>query len=392
VEIAMPLNALEVRAAKPSDKSYKMSDGRGLYLLVRPSGDKVWRCDYKQDGTYKTASFGKFPEISITAAREKREALRAELRAVTAAPDAPPAEPFKTFALRWLEGRKTVLDEGYAERVRIRLVQDVFPYIGAKPVNEIEPQDVLVALRAVEDRGALEAAKRIRQYISNSFKLAIAEGKCKYNPAGDLSAALKPKPRVKHRSALQLDQMPDFLSRLRRVTDTQAKLALRLVLYTVARTDEVRFANWSEFEGLSGADPTWRIPADRMKMHREHRIPLSRQAVLALKEIRAVGDPGDYLFASDTRSGVISENAMLTILYNNGYYGKATVHGFRTTFSTAANESGKWNRDWIEMALAHGDDDAVRGAYNAAEYMPQRRKLLQWWGNLLDAKEAEGFI
>ncbi|MDR3525855.1 MAG: tyrosine-type recombinase/integrase [Rhizomicrobium sp.] len=389
----MPLNPLEARAAKPKDKSYKLSDGRGLYLLVRPSGDKVWRCDYIAGGQRKTAAFGCFPELSITGAREKREALRSSVKAAAAPMDGKTrTETFKVVAERWFEGRKTVLSEEYAARVWLRLEQDVLPHIGKRPINEITAPDVLAALRLVEGRSAIEAAKRIRQYVSNIFALAIAEGLCAFNPAGDLAPALKPKPRVKHRSAMRLDQMTDFMARLRSVTDTQAKRALQLVLYTVARTDEIRFAKWSEFEALEGPEPIWRLPADRMKMGREHIIPLSKQALRTLEAIREEGQTGNLLFASDTRSGVISENAMLTILYNNGFYGKATVHGFRTTFSTAANESGKWNRDWIEMALAHGDCDAVRGAYNAAEYMTQRRELLQWWGNLLEAKEAEGFI
>ena len=389
----MSLTPLEAKNAKPKEKPYKLSDGRGLYLWLSSSGSKIWRCDLEGDGKRRTVVLGAFPEMSISAAREKREGLRVRGRGpLKPAPAAPPAESFRIVALRWFEGRNTVLTEEYGACVWGRLERDIFPYIGERTITEIKPQDVLAALRLVEGRNAIEAAKRIRQYVSNIFKLAIAEGICEYNPAGDLGPALKPSPRVKHHKALKLDQIADFLNRLHSVTDTKTKRALQLVLYTVARTDEIRFAKWSEFENLDSAEPIWRLAESRMKMGREHIVPLSSQALRTLAAIRERDSASGYLFAADTRSGVISENAMLTILYDHGYYGKATVHGFRTTFSTAANESGQWNSDWIEMSLAHGDSDLVRGAYNAAQYMPQRRKLLQWWGNLLDAKEAEGFI
>ena len=363
------------RNAKPTEKQRKLTDDKGLYLLVLPSGGKSWRYAYRFDGKQKALALGQYPAVSLVAARGKRDDARKLLDAGIDPSAEAKSDTFESFARRWHDTNKGQWVPAHAERVLSRIERDVFPTLGQRPITQIEATDVLDVLRKVEERGALDISKRLRQSIGAVFRFAIAEGKAKTNPAADVGDALKPKPKVKHFAALKAADVPALVQAIRAYDgEAQTRLALLLTLHTFVRTNETRFARWSEFEDLDGDAPLWRIPKERMKMGREHLVPLTPQVVAILRELREVND-GDMLF------GGMSQNTMIFALYRMGYHSRLTVHGFRRMASTILNEQG-FNRDWIERQLAHVDDE-VRGAYNAAEWLTGRREMMQWWSDYL---------
>ena len=363
------------RNAKPTEKQRKLTDDKGLYLLVLPSGGKSWRYAYRFDGKQKALALGQYPAVSLVAARGKRDDARKLLDAGIDPSAEAKSDTFESFARRWHDTNKGQWVPAHAERVLSRIERDVFPTLGQRPITQIEAPDVLDVLRKVEERGALDISKRLRQSIGAVFRFAIAEGKAKTNPAADVGDALKPKPKVKHFAALKAADVPALVQAIRAYDgEAQTRLALLLTLHTFVRTNETRFARWSEFEDLDGDAPLWRIPKERMKMGREHLVPLTPQVVAILRELREVND-GDMLF------GGMSQNTMIFALYRMGYHSRLTVHGFRRMASTILNEQG-FNRDWIERQLAHVDDE-VRGAYNAAEWLTGRREMMQWWSDYL---------
>ncbi|HEX5362386.1 MAG TPA: integrase arm-type DNA-binding domain-containing protein [Fluviicoccus sp.] len=381
----MALSDSACRNAKADGKQKKLSDGGGMYLLVLPTGGKSWRLGYRFDGKQKAISLGPYPAVSLAEARAKREAAK-KLLAAGKDPNikSEPAQSdtFESFARRWHDNEKGGWVQAHAERVLSRMERDVFPEIGAKAITAIEAPDILALLRKVEDRGALDISKRLRQSIGAVFRFAIAEGKAKHNPAADVGDALKPKPKVKHFASLKAGEIPDLLARIDAYDgEAQTRLALLLTLHTFVRTSEARFAAWPEFEDLDGPAPLWRIPGSRMKMGREHLVPLTPQVVDILRELRALNG-GHYLFPGAGGRGVMSQNTMIFALYRMGYHSKLTVHGFRSMASTILNEA-HFNRDWIERQLAHAEDDEVRGAYNAAEWLPGRREMMKWWSDYL---------
>lgn len=292
---------------------------------------------------------------------------------------------FEAVANEWFDLRKEMWVKSYADRLRSRLDADLLPALGSRPIASIEPIEVLDVIRKVEKRDAVEMAKRIMQMASAIFRYAVATSRCPRDPTFDLRGALKPSTEVKSRSALAASELPDFLGRLTAYDGGDVtRLALELVILTFVRTGELRFATWAEFEGLNGDAPLWRIPPERMKMRRSHLVPLAPQTVVVLKKLRTLYPRHDNLFPAPTRSKVISENTMLYALYRMGYHGRATVHGFRKTASTVLNEQG-YNRDWIEMQLAHAEG-SVRSIYNAAEWLPGRRQMMRWWADYLDRR------
>jgi integrase len=385
---SMPLSEAKCRNEKPGEKQKKLSDGGGLYLLVLPTGGKSWRLGYRFGGKQKAISFGPYPAVSLSEARGKRDDAKKLLAAgkdpgVRQEPK--PGNTFEDIARRWHDNEKSGWVKAHADRVLSRIERDVFPQIGSKPITEIEAPEILELLRKVEARGALDISKRLRQSIGSVFRFAIAEGKARHNPAADVGDALKPKPKVKHFASLKAADIPALIETINAYDgEHQTRLALLLTLHTFVRTSETRYAAWPEFEGLDGPEPLWRIPKERMKMGREHLVPLSPQAVAILREIRALND-AFYLFPGANGRGVMSQNTMIFALYRMGYHSKLTVHGFRSMASTILNEA-HFNRDWIERQLAHVEDNEVRGAYNAAEWLPSRRDMMIWWSNYLDAR------
>jgi integrase len=257
-----------------------------------------------------------------------------------------------------------------------RIEDDLIPQFGHIAVSQLDAPTILAALRKVEGRGALEVAKRLRQTIGQIMRYAIATGRASRDPAADLRGAMKPSPRVRHMAALRENDLPEFLTKLDAYEgDLRTRLAIELVMRTFVRTGEIRGARWAEIDG-----DLWRIPEARMKMGREHVVPLPSQTLDVLERLKAIGDP-EFVCR-------MSENTMLYAMYRMGYHSRATIHGFRSTASTILNESGLWSPDAIERQLAHVPGNVVRSAYNAAQYLPERRKMMAWWNDFLDQKKA----
>lgn len=315
------------------------------------------------------------------------EAIRAAIAGTTLQNEAPVrAETLADVAWEWFENKASAWKPSYAKRLKNRLETGLLDHIGKRPIQGISPVEVLEAVRKIELRDARETARRVLRIASAVFRYGIATGRCARDPTSDLRGALKPTRAVKHRAALTARELPTFLRNLRAYQGDLTKLAMKLALITFVRTAELRFATWSEFENLDGAEPIWRIPAERMKMGRVHLVPLPRQAVLLLKDIKRLKLGSSFVFPANTKRGVISENTLLFALYRMGYRRRATVHGFRSLASTVLNEA-QFNRDWVEMQLAHADN-TVRGAYNAAEWLSGRRTMLQWWADFLDTQHS----
>lgn len=381
----MSLTDVACRNAKPESKPKKLTDGAGLYLYLAPTGTKTWRVDYSQEGKRQTATLGQYPRVSLATARAMRDELKRGLmegREPMKSDALATQNPFQKVANEWLEARSPK----HHERIAARFRRDVFPAIGKMEIATIEAPDLLKVIRAVEDRGAQDVASRIHQTLGAIFRYGIACGFCKRDPAADLRGALRPAPRVKHMAALTAAELPVFLNALAKADcEPQTRLALQLVIHTATRTNEVRFGRWDEIDG-----DLWRIPGERMKMGTDHVIPLSKQALGILKQLRALSDGSDLIVPGDNPGKPISENRMLYLVYRLGMHTKATVHGFRSTFSTIANESEQWSADAIEKALAHSSKNAVRAAYYRGMRLDERRRLMQWWSDKLDEFKAAG--
>ena len=393
----MPLTNAKLRALKAGDRPFKVSDAEGLFILVNPSGSKLWRLAYRYKGKHKLLAFGVYPDVSLRDARRRREAAKEmledgrdpsqERKSEKRRERVAACHTFESVANEWFDRRKTGWVESYAVRLRSRLDADLMPELGPRPLASIEPIEILDALRKVEMRDAPEMARRIMQMASAIFRYGVATSRCARDPTADLRGALVVRKMVKSRAALSAEQLPEFLDQLDRYEgDATTRLALQLVLLTFVRSAELRFAEWSEFEGLSGREPVWRIPPDRMKMRRPHLVPLAPQAVKALVDLRKLSGTSSLLFPAATRSGVMSENTMIFALYRMGYHSRATVHGFRSTASTILNEH-QFNRDWIEMQLAHAEG-SVRSIYNLAQWLPGRRDMMNWWADHLDEQRT----
>lgn len=406
------LNDTQIRLLKPASRPFKKSDSGGLHILVKPTGAKLWKLAYRFEDKQRTLSGGTYPATSLAQARQWRdgakgalekgqdpgEAKKAEKRAARAAR----SNTFEMVARAWLASIRPQWSDRYAALVVSRFENDVFPKIGKLPIATIDGPTLRAMLKPIEERGAVEFAHRIRAHCGSVFRFAIADGKATSDPSTAIAGA-QPKPRpVVHRPRVKASEMPEFFSRFAKDEGHElTHLALRWTILTIVRTQETRFALKDELEGLGGPSPLWRIPPERMKMQNEHVVPLSRQAVALLPRILDLSGDSDFLFPMPgTKKGVISENRMLDCMYRMGYRGKATVHGFRGLASTVLNEETRfddrgeavrmWDADWIERQLAHVEQDEVRGAYNAAEWIGPRRRMLQWWADWLETQETAG--
>jgi integrase len=393
----MRLTDVRIRKAKPNSKAYKLSDDGGMYLLLKPNGGRYWRMDYRFGGKRRTLAFGVYPTVTLSDAREHRQEARRLLaqnidpglakKAGKRAGRFRGENTFEAVAREWLDNQRHRLAPRYYGLLLARLKADIFPQIGSRPVAEIDAPELLEALKKVEKRGVIETARRLRQTCGQIFRYAAASGRAKRDPSSDLRGALKSPGRPRGHKAMPHDELPKFLNALGTYEgDMRTRLALKLMVLTFARTTELRAARWSEIENLEGSQPLWRIPAERTKMKREHVVPLAPQAVNLLRELRALqgSDASQFLFPSPSREGHMSNNTMLYALYRMGYHSRATVHGFRTMASTLLNEMG-FRPDVIERQLAHQEQNAVRAAYNRAEYLSERRAMMKQWADCLDA-------
>ena len=391
----MALTDIRAKSARPQDKPYKLSDADGMYLLVQPNGAKYWRLKYRHAGKEKVLALGVFPEVGLKTARERRANARhmlasrrdpaAERKSEKLLANLRAGNTFETVAREWWEAKRNAWSTAYQSAVLSRLEDDLFPKIGALPITEIEAPALLEVIRGIERRGALELAKKAFGAAGQVFRYAIATARAKSDPTRDLRGALKTRD-VQHYARLTEADLPEFLEKLDAYDgNLLTRLAIRLLMLTFVRTGELRGARWPEFDQ---AKREWRIPAERMKMGVQHIVPLSTQAVAVLEQIRNLSGKRDHVFPNEHHpQKCMSENTILFGLYRMGYRGRATGHGFRATASTILNEQG-WNRDAIERQLAHSEKDDVRAAYNHAEYLPERRRMMQHWADYLDARHV----
>jgi integrase len=390
----MSLTDTEIRQAKPREREWKLSDGGGLYLLIRPNGSKLWKLKFRVNGREQKLSFGAYPTVSLKDARTRRDEARLELsrggdparqkREDKIAEKLRAGDRFEDIADEYIDKCEA---EGLAPATlkKLRWFLDLLrPAIGKRPIAEISPHELLAVLKKVERAGHRETAGRMRSFASRVFRYAVATMRASQDPAQPLRGALVA-PVAKHYAAIT---DPKALGGLLRAIDRYegvftTKFALQIAPHVFVRPGELRHAEWSEFD-LENA--VWRIPAGKMKARRPHAVPLSRQVLEYLKALMVLTGSGGFVFPSlQARGRPISENTINAALRRMGFSGdEMTGHGLRATASTLLNESGKWSADAIERALAHKDTDAVRGIYHRGQHWEERVIMAQWWSNYVD--------
>jgi integrase len=404
-----PLSDPKCEAAKPRDKDYKLFDGQGLFLLVKPSGVKTWRFKFtRPDGREGLATFGNYPALGLKAARERRaEALEllaigrdpveaAKLAKVEAATAR--TNTFEALAREWHSVCARKWKPHHAATVLRRMELHLFPMLGARPVADLKTRDLLAPLKAAERRDTLETASRLRQYIAGILRMAVQHGAIDTNPANDLQGATATR-KTAHRPALPMERLPELLARFDAYTGRQlTRLAVQLTLLVFIRSSELRFARWDEIDFDRAL---WTIPAERQpiegvrhstrgaKMATPHLVPLSRQALALLAEVHQLTGRFDLIFPNDhAHWKPMSENTVNAALRRMGYDTKVDVcgHGFRAMACSALVESGLWSRDAIERQMSHQERNGVRAAYiHKAEHIEERRLMCQWWSDYLEA-------
>lgn len=395
----MPLTDKEIRTRTPTHKPYKVYDEHGLYLEITPSGGKLWRFRYKFEGKSKLLALGKYPSVTLKKARELRDEARLKLtqgidpalerrqrKKEQVHKELSIANTFEKVAREWWEANKEVWSGNYSATIWRRIEANLLPWIGKLPVNEIEPTLILEQLRRIEKRDAHEAARRVAQLSSSIFRYAVAAGKCPRDPVTDIRTALKKVP-VRHLPAIT---DPEDVKKLLRAIDGYdfsyiVYCALQMSALAFLRPGELRRGTWDE---IDFQEKLWKIPAARMKMRKDHLVPLSAQALKILEDLRPLteGKENNYIFPAARMNGrAMSENTVNAALRTLGYAKEAMcAHGFRTLASTLLHESGKWDSRVIEVQLAHVDKNTVRGIYNRALYLKKRTRMMQWWADYLD--------
>jgi len=397
------LTGLSIKQAKPKDKQYKLTDGEGMYLRVYPNGSKYWQLQFRFEGRQKILSFGVWPDISLKEARDKRfeakkiikeginpiEEKKEILKSHNFIQEEEKLRETTTFnmvAKEWFSRQSLQWTERHTRGVLSSLNMHVYPDLGEMPISSILKQDIISTLRKLEAEGKNETCYRIRQKIEAIFSYAEVEGHCTGNPAKGLQQILT-KPQPKSQNSLPISALPEFLEKM--IADKAAipttVLAMKFIILTFVRTQELRFADWKEFV-IDSSEPLWVIPADRMKMRKIHHVPLSRQAVNILNEMQKYSGKEGYVFPQYYNSKkAMSENTLLYFSNRLGYSGRHTIHGFRSVASTVLNESRKWHPDVIERQLAHQESNKVRKAYNRAEHLDERRKMMEWWSDYIES-------
>lgn len=393
----MALSDVKIRSLKARGKIYKVSDDRGLFLEVNPTGSKLWRYRYLFHGKDKRIALGSYPAVGLADARKKRDEIQQQIAKGTdpvlerkreklaAAYSA--ANSFGEIAKEYIE--KMVAD-GRAETTTMKanwLLEQMKP-IASMPVADIKPIEVLAALKKLEGRGKHESARRCRSFASRVFRYAVATGRGEVDPTSVLRGALIT-PRIKHHPAII---EPEAVGELLRAIDAYSgnaitRLACQISPHVMLRPGELRQAEWSD---IDLAKAVWNIPAERMKMRRPHAVPLSRQVVGYLEELAPLTGPDGFIFpAFHTSRRPMSENTVNQAFRRMGYaVGEVTAHGLRTTASSLLNESGQWSADAIERSLAHADANVIRGIYNRGRYWDERVAMHQWWSDYLDELRA----
>lgn len=399
----MLTNAL-VRAALPIARPYKIADAGGLYLLVRPSGSKCFRMKYRSRGKEQLATFGSWPELSLADARSRRDQVREQLRrgvdpstSLRTGVNSPANDDRSTFeviARRWHERRRARWSAEHGADVLSSLERDVFPAIGEVELAAVEPAAVLELLLAIEARGCIESARRIRERISGVFRLGISMKLCSTDPAALIADELSPRPLQRPQPALlELAAARGLLAAVEATAGaTIVKFASAFLALTAVRLAALRGARWDEFEDIDGAEPIWRIPPARMKLTKvkkddqasEHIVQLSRQAVEVLAALRQLTGDSELVFPGRRGDRPIGEGAIGALYARAGFGGRHVPHGWRATFSTILNEQYPEDQSLIDRALAHaGNKGKVEAAYNRAQHQQRLRRLFEEWADLI---------
>ncbi len=389
----MRLSTAKIHNATAQKKTVRLFDGRGLYLEIAPTGSRWWRFKYRFAGKEKRISLGVYPDVGLKKARDRRDEMRklvadgidpsaARKQQKLMALDAT-ANTFEAVAREWFEKHSANWEASYSVKLLARLEANVFPWLGDRPIGDIKPPELLSVLRRVESRGVLETAHRLMNYCGNIYRYAVATGRAERDISSDLRGALPPSTPQHHASVTD----PEGVAALLRAIDgyrgsNVTRYALQLAPLVFVRPGELRKAEWNEIDLEAGE---WRIPAERMKMKTKHIVPLSSQAVAILRALQPLTGKGHYVFpGARSRERCMSENTVNGALRRLGWSGsEMTGHGFRSMASTLLNEQG-WNRDAIERQLAHTERNSIRAAYNYAEHLPERRRMMQAWSDYLD--------
>lgn len=408
------LTDVQIRKAKPAEKAYKLSDSGGLFLLVAKSGSKLWRLKYRFRGKEKLLSIGAYPGVSLVAARsiatEAKDDLRmgrdpsAVKKLKRLSISSPDGDTFEAIAREWFDLQKAHWVERHANDVITSLESEVFPTLGSFMINDLTPTDVLPVLRVIEKRGAIETARRVRQRMSAVFVYAIASGRANNDPAALVQKAMSPLKKGRQPAIIDLDAA---IAMLRATDATPAhpvtKLGLRILAMTAVRPGALISTPWHEWDDEVLESGLWQIPAARMKLKlqhkddesRDHIVPLSRQAVAAIKALKSITGSGPLAFPNGRHAHKqMSENALGYLLNRAGYHHKHVPHGFRATFSSVMNERFPADKPIIDLMLAHVAKDKVEGAYNRALHLERRIELAQLWADLImkDAPEPTALL
>jgi integrase len=389
----MPLTDTAIRSTKPIGRTQRLYDADGLYLEISPKGGKWWRFKYRFEGREKRISLGVYPEVGLSVARHRRNDARQQLAvgidpsAARKASKSAGVDLFESVAREWFAKHAPGWAPSHANKIIRRLERDVFPSIGTLPVGEIDSQELLRVLQRIESRGAIETAHRAKQTCGRVFRYAVATGRASRDPAGDLKDALPPPIKGRYPTITDPKEVGALLRAIDGFTGSFiVRSALQLAPLVFVRPGELRHAEWSEID-LGAAE--WRISGTKMKSKELHIVPLSVQAVGILRELYPLTGAGRYAFpGARSLDRAMSEATINAALRRLGYTKtEMTGHGFRSMASTLLNEQG-WHRDAIERQLAHAERDSVRAAYNRAEHLPERRKMMQAWADYLDGLRA----
>ncbi|MEG9605848.1 integrase arm-type DNA-binding domain-containing protein [Serratia nematodiphila] len=395
----MPLTDIKVKSAKPTEKAYKLTDGGGMYLLVKPNGSKYWRLKYRFVGKEKMLSIGVYPDVSLADARQKRDDARKILAAGGDPGEVKKADKlaqklstentFEAIAREWHKQKADRWSLRYRDEIIDTFEKDIFPYLGRRPIAEVKPMELLETLRRLEKRGALEKMRKVRQRCGEVFRYAIVTGRAEYNPAPDLATALAT-PKKTHFPFLTAEELPYFIKDLAGYTGSViTKTATQIIMLTGVRTQELRFARWQD---IDFEKRLWEIPPEVMKMKRPHIVPLSEQVVELFQSLKPITGMYPLVFVGrNDRTKPISKESVNQVIELLGYKGRLTGHGFRHTMSTILHEQG-FNSAWIETQLAHVDKNAIRGTYNHAHYLEGRREMMQWYGDYIDGLASAGDV